>query len=56
MHGRDNMSDEIPVADAVEQDQETAPEPTPTCGDNPPMQANTPDWRGHARTTTRAFR
>jgi hypothetical protein len=45
MHGRDNMSDEISVADAVEQDQETAPEPTPPREDNPPMEANTPDWQ-----------
>jgi len=43
MHARDNMSDEIPVADAVEQDQETAPEPTPPREDNPPMEADTPD-------------
>jgi hypothetical protein len=36
MRGRDNMSDEIPVADAIEQDEETAPEPTPDpTKDNP---------------------
>jgi hypothetical protein len=45
MHGCENMPDEIPVADAVEQDQETAPEPTPPREDNPPMEANTADWQ-----------
>ncbi len=45
MQGRDNMSGEIPIVDAVEQDQETAPEPTPPREDNPPMEADTPDWQ-----------
>ncbi|MBO0863709.1 MAG: hypothetical protein J2P16_01380 [Mycobacterium sp.] len=46
MQDRDRMSDEIPVADAVEQEQETAPEPLDPV-DLPveaPMEAATPDW------------
>jgi hypothetical protein len=33
----------VTATDAVEQDQETAPEPIPPHRDNPPMEANTPD-------------
>lgn len=46
MQDRDRMSDEIPVADAVEQEQETAPEPVEPV-DLPveaPMEAATSDW------------
>jgi hypothetical protein len=45
MHDRDNMSDEIPVADALEQDRETAPVPAALDDGDLPMEANTPDWR-----------
>ena len=44
-----NLSDETPVADAVEQEQETAPEPAnPAHADVPveaPMEANALDWQ-----------
>jgi hypothetical protein len=40
MHARDNMSDEIPVADGVEQDQETAP------SDKAGFRACTDDYAG----------
>jgi hypothetical protein len=44
-----NLSDETPVADAVEQDQETAQEPASVeHADVPleaPMEANAPDWQ-----------
>lgn len=45
MCDRDNLSDEIPVADAVEQEQETAPEPTALASADVPMEANTSDWQ-----------
>lgn len=49
MHERDNISDEIPVADAVEQERETTPsEPSADPVDlpvEPPMEASAPDWR-----------
>jgi hypothetical protein len=48
MH-RDNISDEIPIADAVEQEQETTPAgPSADPVDlpsEPPMEADAPDWR-----------
>jgi hypothetical protein len=48
MQDRDNISDEIPIADAVEQEQETTPvEPSVDPVDlpvEPPMEANTGDW------------
>jgi hypothetical protein len=46
MSDRDRMSDEIPVADAVEQEQETAPEPLDPAdlSVEAPMEAATPDW------------
>jgi hypothetical protein len=47
MQDHHRMSDEIPVADAVEQSQETAPEPLDGV-DRPteaPMEAATPDWQ-----------
>ncbi|OHU93296.1 hypothetical protein [Mycobacterium talmoniae] len=37
--------DEIPVADAVEQDQETTPDPSPPSRPDPPMEADAPDWQ-----------
>ncbi|PQM46693.1 hypothetical protein C1Y40_03130 [Mycobacterium talmoniae] len=37
--------DEIPIADAVEQDQETAPEPGPPARADPPLEADAPDWQ-----------
>ncbi|MEZ0362178.1 hypothetical protein ACAG26_00530 [Mycobacterium sp. pUA109] len=37
--------DEIPVADAVEQDQQTAPEPASPTRPDPPMEADAPDWQ-----------
>ncbi|MGH3971128.1 MAG: hypothetical protein ACRDTV_24220 [Mycobacterium sp.] len=46
MHEPENISDEIPLADAVEQEQETAAEPRDPV-DLPveaPMEAATPDW------------
>jgi hypothetical protein len=45
MYERDNLSDEIPVADAVEQEQETAPEPTAPVSADVPMEADTSDWQ-----------
>jgi hypothetical protein len=49
MHDRDNISDETPIADAVEQEQETTPEPAPLDQASgpvePPIDANTPDWQ-----------
>ncbi|MBV9321069.1 MAG: hypothetical protein JOZ23_19655 [Mycobacterium sp.] len=45
MYDRDNLSDEIPVADAVEQEQETTAEPTAPEPADVPMEANTSDWQ-----------
>jgi hypothetical protein len=49
MPERENISDETPIADAVEQEQETTPaEPSVDPVDlpaEPPMEANPPDWR-----------
>jgi hypothetical protein len=49
MHERNNISDEIPIADAAEQEQETTPvEPSTDPVDlpvEPPMEANPGDWR-----------
>jgi hypothetical protein len=47
MQDRDRISDEVPVADAVEQAQETAdvpPAPGPN-SDSPPVEANVSDWQ-----------
>jgi hypothetical protein len=38
-------SDEIPVADALEQEQETAPMPSSYEQADPPMEADPSDWR-----------
>ena len=49
MHDRDNISDETPIADAVEQEQEARPGPASPHQANPPaeppMDANAPDWQ-----------
>ena len=49
MQDRDRMSDEIPVADAIEQAQETTSTPTMPGFEPgfevPPVEANTPDWQ-----------
>jgi hypothetical protein len=45
MQDRDHVSDEIPVADAVEQAQETTSTPTMPGFEVPPVEANTPDWQ-----------
>jgi len=42
---RDNVFDEVPVADAVEQDQEFAPEPRVPDQPGVPIEANAPDWQ-----------
>ncbi|OBI49843.1 hypothetical protein A5707_15855 [Mycobacterium kyorinense] len=44
MDDRDDRSDEVPVADAVEQDQETTSLPSGFDGEIPPVEANTSDW------------
>lgn len=45
MDDRDRFSDETPVADAVEQDQEAAPEPTAPDREIPPVEADASDWQ-----------
>lgn len=45
MDDRNKLSDEIPVADAVEQDQETAFEPTAPDREMPPPEADASDWQ-----------
>jgi hypothetical protein len=45
MHGRDRFSDETPIADAVEQEQETTLEPTASDREIPPVEADTSDWQ-----------
>lgn len=49
MHDRDNLSDEVPVADALEQGQETAPVPAAPNRADLPLEANTPDWQDSCR-------
>ncbi|GFG72942.1 hypothetical protein [Mycobacterium botniense] len=44
MHNRDQRSDEIPIADAVEQHQETAPVPDAPDTPDPPTEADPRDW------------
>jgi hypothetical protein len=44
MHNRDSFPDETPVADAVEQEQETTLEPTVADRDEPPVEADPSDW------------
>lgn len=45
MHNHDNISDEIPIADAVEQEQETAFESAAPIRDIPPAEADAFDWQ-----------
>jgi hypothetical protein len=45
MQDRDSFSDETPVADAIEQDQDTALEPTASDREVPPKEADTSDWQ-----------
>lgn len=45
MDNRDPLSDEVPVADAVEQEQETSPVPEVPDRDIPPVEANASDWQ-----------
>lgn len=45
MHDRDNLSDEIPVADAVGQEQEPTPLPAAPEEPDPPMEADARDWQ-----------
>lgn len=44
MHSGENP-DEVPVADAVEQRQQTVPEPDALSQENPPIETSTPDWQ-----------
>jgi hypothetical protein len=44
MHDRDSFSDETPIADAVEQEQETTLEPTASDREIPPVEADASDW------------
>jgi hypothetical protein len=44
MHDRDSYSDETPIADAVEQEQEATPEPTASDRATPPVEADASDW------------
>jgi hypothetical protein len=45
MNDRDDLPDDIPIADAVEQNQETAPEPPDFDRGDAPIEANPPDWQ-----------
>jgi len=45
MRDRDSFPDETPVADAVEQEQETTLEPTASDREMPPAEANASDWQ-----------
>jgi hypothetical protein len=45
MHDRDNFSDEVPVADAIAQEQDPAPVPTPPEESGPPIEADACDWQ-----------
>jgi hypothetical protein len=45
MQDRDKISDDIPVADAVAQEQETAPAPTAPEQPDLPMEADARDWQ-----------
>ncbi|BBZ10207.1 hypothetical protein [Mycobacterium branderi] len=45
MDNRDPLSDEVPVADAVEQEQETTPEPEVPEVEIPPIETNASDWQ-----------
>ncbi len=45
MDNRDRFSDETPIADAVEQEQETTLEPTAAGREIPPVEADASDWQ-----------
>jgi len=45
MHDRDSFSDETPVADAVEQEQEATLEPTAFDRETRPEEADASDWQ-----------
>ena len=45
MQDRDSFSDETPVADAIEQDQDTALESVASDRDAPPVEADASDWQ-----------
>lgn len=45
MPDRDHFSDETPIADAVEQEQETTLEPTAADREIPPVEADVSDWQ-----------
>lgn len=45
MQDRDRFADETPIADAVEQGQETTLEPTAADQEMPPVEANASDWQ-----------
>jgi ribosomal protein L12E/L44/L45/RPP1/RPP2 len=49
MDNRDNISDEVPVADAVEQGQDTASVPAAPGAEGPPAGANASDWQEQRR-------
>lgn len=44
MQDRNSFSDETPVADAIEQDQDTALEPVVSDREAPPVEADASDW------------
>lgn len=45
MYDRDDLPDDVPIADAVEQDQETAPEPPAFDQVDVPIEADPSDWQ-----------
>ena len=45
MQDRNSFSDETPVADAIEQDQDTALEPVASDREPPPVEADASDWQ-----------
>jgi hypothetical protein len=45
MHFSDRFSDEIPIADAVEQEQDTTLEPTDAEQEMPPVETDASDWQ-----------
>lgn len=45
MQDRDSFSDETPVADAIEQDQDTALESVASDREAPPVEADASDWQ-----------
>ena len=45
MHDRDRFSAETPVADAIEQDQDTTLEPSPSDREMPSVEADAYDWQ-----------